>query len=43
MSVLVHIFKLAGQIIVCIFGIAEPDMKDPFWEEYDVYKILEYA
>ena len=33
MSVIVHIFELAGQIIVYISGIIEPDMKDPFWAE----------
>ncbi len=33
MSVVVHIFELAGQLIVYISGIVEPNMKDPFWEE----------
>lgn len=33
MSVIVHVFELAGQIIVYISGIIEPDMKDPFWAE----------
>lgn len=33
MSVIVQIFGLAGQIIVYISGIIEPDMKDPFWVE----------
>ena len=31
MSVIVKVINLAGNWIVCILGIAEPDMKDPFW------------
>lgn len=31
MSVLVNVFLLAGNLVVHILGIAEPDMKDPFW------------
>lgn len=33
MSVIVKVINLAGNWIVYILGIAEPDMKDPFWEE----------
>lgn len=33
MSVFVEIINLAGNWIVYILGVAEPDMKDPFWME----------
>ena len=33
MRVLIEIFSLAGNLVVYIMDILEPDLKDPFWEE----------
>ena len=33
MKVLVDAFVMAGNPVIFILGIAEPDVKDPFWEE----------